>query len=233
MKKVLKIILGAFLLILALFGIIYSIYNKPLPIGRTGVEADTLAQKMLNAINNGAYQNTRYLEWSFANGGHDYKWDKKRGTVNILWKDYHVLLDTERTEKSIVHKNGLKLAGKSKDELIRKAVAYFNNDSFWLVAPFKIFDGHTQRSLIKMDDGTSGLLVTYLSGGSTPGDSYLWKLDPSGFPISFRMWVSIIPIGGLEATWDDWQLMESGVFLPSKHTLGPMTFDMGEIRGYL
>ena len=75
-------------------------------------------------------------------------------------------------------------------------------------------------------------MVTYTRGGSTPGDSYLWKLQPNGFPESFKMWVQIIPIGGLEATWDDWQLVESGAFLPKSHQLGPLTIDMGAVKGY-
>jgi hypothetical protein len=83
-----------------------------------------------------------------------------------------------------------------------------------------------------LKDGTQALLVTYTSGGDTPGDSYLWKLQPNGFPISFKMWVSIIPIGGIEASWDEWQVTESGAFLPARHSIGPITLDMGDVRGY-
>ena len=127
--------------------------------------------------------------------------------------------------------------GKSlpKDEgkaIVEKALAYFNNDSFWLVAPSKVFDAGTTRSIVVLEDGTEGLLITYNSGGTTPGDSYLWKLNPNGFPNSYKMWVKIIPIGGLEATWDDWMVVESGAFLPKSHTLGPVTLSMGDVKGY-
>ena len=86
--------------------------------------------------------------------------------------------------------------------LIEKAVKYFNNDSFWLLAPYKIFDKGTKRSLVTLDDGHEGLLVTYTTGGTTPGDSYLWHLDSTGKPVSFQMWVSSLPIDGLEAILD-------------------------------
>ena len=33
-------------------------------------------------------------------------------------------------------------------ELIKTAEKYFNNDSFWLVAPYKIFDSGTERRKI-------------------------------------------------------------------------------------
>jgi hypothetical protein len=60
----------------------------------------------------------------------------------------------------------------------------------------------------------------------------LWKLQPNGFPISYQMWVKIIPIGGLEATWDEWKVMENGLYLPSSHNIGPVPLDMGEVRAY-
>lgn len=81
-----------------------------------------------------------------------------------------------------------------------------------------------------MDDGSDALLITYTTGGSTPGDSYLWLLNDDGFPNAFKMWVDIIPIGGINATWDDWLVTESGVFLPKSHKVGPMTLNMGDVE---
>ena len=71
-----------------------------------------------------------------------------------------------------------------------------------------------------------------MEGGTTPGDSYLWLVDDKGFPKAYQMWVDIIPIGGLEASWDDWMTTKSGALLPKTHRLGPMTIDMGSVRGY-
>ena len=231
-KKLLKVLGGLIILGLITFGILYAIYNKPLPEGKTGPEADVLAQKMLKAINYEAYQDTRFLEWSFAGGTHNYKWDKVRGRVEVKWDDYTVDLNLYDISKSLVTKEKSTLTAKESRDIWHTAWDYFNNDSFWLVAPFKVFDAGTERGIVKLDDGSDGLLVTYSSGGSTPGDHYLWKLNSSGFPESFRMWVQIIPIGGIKATWDDWQVMESGTFLSTSHQLGPMTLDMGKVKAY-
>lgn len=231
-KRALKIILILLGLFVILAGILYIHYNEPLPIGTKQAEADILAEKMLLAIRNSDYERTRFLEWSFAGGNHKYKWDKENGKVDVKWSDYVVNLNLNNTNKSIVFDKGTRIIGSAKLKLINKALDYFNNDSFWLVAPFKVFDQGTTRSLVPLGNGSEGLLVTYTSGGTTPGDSYLWKLQENGFPMSFTMWVKIIPIGGIEATWDDWKVMENGVFLPASHQLGPITLSMGEVRAY-
>ena len=232
-KKFIKILLVLLLLIVVASIAIYLIYNEPLPTGKSGPQADALAQKMLKSINAEAFGNTRYLNWTFRDGKHTYIWDKTLGKVKVSWDDITVNLMLKNPKKSYVFKKKtLVKDDKQRGKAIEKAIKLFNNDSFWLVAPFKVFDEGVERSLVKLDDGTNGLLVTYTSGGSTPGDSYLWKLQPNGFPKSFKMWVQIIPIGGLEATWDDWQLVDSGAFLPKTHLLGPIKLDMGNVRGF-
>lgn len=231
-RRIGRVLLGFLLLLALIGGLLYLIFNKRLPEGQSIEQADPLAHKMLKAVNYEAYKNTRYFEWSFADGAHQYKWDKENGKVTVQWDDYTVDLNLNDIASSTgSYKNEILTAKESRDLAIT-ALDYFNNDSFWLVAPFKIFDRGTSRSIVKLEDGSDGLLVTYASGGATPGDSYLWKLQPNGFPESYQMWVDIIPIGGVEATWEDWQIMDSGVFLPTSHKLGPMTLFMGEVKAY-
>jgi len=231
-RKITRLILILLLLLTVAAISIYAIYNETLPNGRIGPEADALANKMLKAVNYELYNETRYLEWTFRAGKHKYLWDKAMGNVNVSWDRYEVNLNLKNPTLSTVFQNGNKLKGKKKEDGINKAIGLFNNDSFWLVAPFKVFDQGTHRSLVTLKDGSQGLMVTYASGGTTPGDSYLWKLQPNGFPESFKMWVKILPIGGIEATWDEWQIIESGAFLPKAHMIGLIKLDMGEVRGY-
>ncbi|MBM1107241.1 hypothetical protein JQC67_13890 [Aurantibacter crassamenti] len=231
-KKLLKIASVLLGLIFIGFLAVYLIYNQPLPQSEQGVHADVLAEKMLTAINYDLYQQTRFLEWSFAGGKHNYKWDKENGEVLVKWEDIEVILNLNKTSKSTATKNGKPLNNEQSVETVDTALDYFNNDSYWLVAPFKIFDKGTTRSIVKLEDGSDGLLITYSTGGSTPGDSYLWKLNANGFPESYKMWVKIIPIGGLEATWNDWKKMENGLLLPVRHKIDKMTLDMGEVKAY-
>ena len=46
------------------------------------------------------------------------------------------------------------------------------------------------------------------------------------------MWVKIIPIGGVEASWDSWLIAETGAFLPKTHDLGQLDVDMGQVKGF-
>ena len=232
MKKFLKII--GFILGLGIVFLLISIWvvSEPLPKGRPGPDADALAEKMLKALNYEAYQKTRYLEWSFQNGKNHFVWDKELGKVKVSWNDNNVHLNLVAPSKSKALVDNMEVEGKEKEKLIQTATDYFNNDSFWLVAPFKVFDKGTTRSIVPQEDGSEALLITYKSGGTTPGDSYLWLLDPNGFPNSYKMWAKIIPIGGLQASWDDWMTVQSGAFLPKSHELGPITLGMGNVKGY-
>jgi len=232
LKRILKIIVVVMGVLLIASLVLYVVYDQPVPEGKNPAEADLLAQKMLAAIHNEAYEQTTLIEWSFPNGSHRYKWDKANGKVKVTWKDYEVDLNLKQPNKSSVFELQKVVTGKKKEQLIETAITYFNNDSFWLVAPFKVFDQGTERSIVELEDGSKGLLVTYTSGGTTPGDSYVWKLQPNGFPISFQIWASIIPIGGLEATWDDWKVMETNVWLPQSHKIGPFTVTIGGVRAY-
>lgn len=229
MKKFFKIFGIIIVLIIGFLAIYYFINNEALPKGKKGKDADALAIKMFNAINHEAYENTEILKWSFRNK-HFYTWHKQENIVHISWDEFKVTLNTKDVEKSELYIDG-KLS--KNQELIQKAQDFFNNDSFWLVAPFKIFDAGTKRSIVK-HEGKDALMITYTSGGSTPGDSYLWILDDNYFPTAYKMWTSIIPIGGVSGSWSDWKKTEAGIKLPTKHTLSlfGMQISMGDVKAY-
>ena len=234
LKKILKIGFIVLSILTMIIVVLFAIFNEPLPeiIKNSGTEADKMAMEMQSALHYNDFKNTQFVEWSFQNGNNVYFWNKQRQVVTVKWDDIVVDLNLKRPKQSKATKDNFEVKGTKKDNLIVKASKNFNNDSFWLVAPFKLFDSGTERKLVQLEDGSKGLLVTYNSGGNTPGDSYLWKVDKTGFPKSYQMWVSIIPIGGLEATWEGWQKMESGAYLPTAHKIGPITLSMGDVKAY-
>ena len=227
MKKFFKILGSIFFVLIATGAIFYLFKNEPLPKGEQGKEADALATKMLNALNYEAYENTEKIAWNFRND-HFYKWNKQENIVAISWANYKVILHTNNPKKTEVFIDDKKVEN---TEIIKKATDFYNNDSFWLVAPYKVFDTGTERRIVKYE-GKDALLITYTSGGSTPGDSYLWILNENHLPTSFKMWTNIIPIGGLSATWSDWKNTESGIKLPTKHRLSlfGLEISMGNVE---
>lgn len=222
MKKKIKIFgitMGVLLLLISIFLVVN---NEPLPEGIQGKEADRLARNMMKALNKRAFDNTEVLEWTFR-GKHQYKWRKQEGIVEVSWSNAKVILNLNDLSKSM---------GEN-PKMIKKAFDYFNNDSFWLVAPYKVFDEGTERRIVKHEN-KDALLITYTSGGSTPGDSYLWILDSTYVPTSFKMWTQLIPIGGISATWDQLKNSQSGIKLPIKHRIPliGLNIDMGEAKAY-
>ena len=206
--KILKWIGITIVGLIVLAFIALKIASKPLPTGEKGAAADALADKMLLAINNAAWDTTNVVQWTFFRGEHHYLWDKNRHLVQVKWGENEVLLNPDEIDGK-AYKNGAELTGDAANKSIQKAWSFFCNDSFWLNAPAKVYDPGVERSAVQMEDGGDALLVQYTSGGVTPGDAYLWILDENGLPKAWRMWVGVLPLKGIENTWEDWQTLAS------------------------
>ncbi|MEQ8926621.1 MAG: hypothetical protein RLO81_12450 [Fulvivirga sp.] len=196
--RILKITIGLLLIIAFTIALSIFLLSEELPKGTQGPRAEELADKMLEALNKPAWDSIKVVSWSYPRG-HDYVWDKENKSVAVKWDDYLVVINTD-TEKGEVFEAGKKV---NDDDLFNTGLKYFYNDSFWLIAPFKVKDPGTIRSIVNYD-GSDALLVQYTSGGVTPGDSYLWILDKEHKPKAWKFWTSLVPIGGMEFTWENW-----------------------------
>ncbi|MEM0939574.1 MAG: hypothetical protein AAF600_05450 [Bacteroidota bacterium] len=196
-KKILKFF-GWLLLIVIVVGFLaYLIINEPRPTGTQGDRAEMLADEMLNSLNKKAYDSIEYIEFTFL-GLHSFQWNKKANNVTVRWDDNEVYLDLNQKPEDYTMQEF-------------KAYKYFVNDSFWLVAPFKVRDQGVVRSFVNLKEGR-GLLVTYTIGGVTPGDTYLWIVDDMGFPTAWKLWTSNVPVGGLKFTWGNWIRLQDAFF---------------------
>lgn len=182
--------LGIGLVTLLIIGILtYLFIDESVPNGIQGQEAEELADEMLRALNKPGFDTLSIIKFTYP-GGHSYDWNKAENTVQVKWKENDVFLNLNEPVDEF-------------STLQYEAYEYFLNDSFWLIAPFKVRDDGVMRSTVKVDEGR-GLLVTYTSGGVTPGDSYLWIIDENGFPKAWKLWTSNVPIGGLKIGWGGW-----------------------------
>lgn len=192
-----------------------KIISKDLPEGTGGNEADALAQDMLNALNVSAWEQIRYLRWTFFGGSHHYHWDKQENIAIIEWKKNKVVMDLDQVD-GLAMKDGVLVEGEDKKKLIDKAWSFWCNDSFWFCAPFKVFDPGVKRYVVE-EEGKKGLKVSYESGGVTPGDSYIYWLGANNIPESWQMWTQVLPVQGVSNTWEDWIELPGGAMISSAH----------------
>ena len=114
---------GIILLLLAVCSVTcMKVMSEALPSGTKGTEAESLAQDMLNALNKDAWDNTRYLKWSFFGGGHHYHWDKEENIAIIEWKKNKVIMDLDQVD-GLAMSDGSVVEADKKKKLIDKAWA--------------------------------------------------------------------------------------------------------------
>ena len=212
-----KILIGALIFVVILMGAILIVQytlSDEMPEGIKGPKAEELTDIMFEAIGKSAWDSTAFAMWSFR-GEHHYLWNKKEHFVRVKWDEFTVYLHPSTKEgRAFVFES--ELSGEDRDDKIQTAWNYFNNDSFWLIAPLKARDPGTTREYVESERGPA-LKVSNSSGGTTPGDTYLWHLSDTGLPESWQMWVQIIPIGGMEFTWENWVATRTGVLIALDH----------------
>jgi len=228
MKLLGKILLGLIVTLALVVGAAFLYFNESEPKGTNSKEADVVAEKMMAAVDKAAWDTTGVIQWTFK-GMHTFLWDKKRHLVKVTWDENEVLLNPNEISGK-AFQNGRVLNEAEGDKLVKEAWKHFCNDGFWLNAVVKAFDPGTSRSLVDLPDGKKGLKVSYASGGVTPGDSYLWILDENYRPTSYKMWVNIIPVGGLEFTWDKWEKLSTGAMISTFHDGGILKLDISNLK---
>jgi len=200
-KKAVRFLIYGILALAFIAWVAYLYIDESKPNGTKGVDAEQLADEVLKALNKEAFDSLSVIEFTFRGVNH-YKWNKEEEKVKVSWEENSITLDLSKGTHDY-------------DELQNQAYSKFINDAFWLTAPFKIRDKGVIRSTVKSDEGR-GILVEYTSGGLTPGDTYLWIIDENGFPKSWKIWTSNVPIGGLEFSWENWQELD-GVWFSTDH----------------
>lgn len=224
--KIVKWLIAIVIALVAAVAVFLVTVHEPRPEGATaGEAADALAREVQRAVALDAWESTGAVRFDFA-GRQTHLWDRERGFARVAWDDTVVVLDTH-------DQTGIaRVGGEVVDDpaLIETAWAHFINDTYWLYPFGGFFDDGVTRSIVELDGDTRGLLIAYSSGGVTPGDAYLWHIGPDGRPVAWQMWVEIIPVGGLKASWDGWQDLSTGVPVSTKHEIGPISMTLSDVE---
>jgi hypothetical protein len=216
MRRVLRV-LGVILVVLVVAFVVLVLALRHAPTPTTpGPEAEALAHEMVRAVDGDAWSRTGAVRWNVQ--GRQHLWDRQRSLARVEWRGNRVLLDVN-SQKGRAWRNGAEVAdGPDKDKLLHTAYSLWINDSFWLNPVVKVFDDGTSRSRGTVD-GKRAVLVSYASGGLTPGDKYLWILDDQARPVAWRIWVKIIPVGGPQFTWEGWTKLPTGAWVATSHKI--------------
>lgn len=229
MKKLLTwaaVVLGGLIILTIVVG---AVAHEPRPDrGETGPVAEAVADRMERAVDAEAWSRTGAIGFRFF--GNSHLWDKERGLSRVRWDDTEVLQHLDR-RAGIAIVEGEVVHGARRDALIESAYQRFCNDTFWLSAHFKARDDGVTRSVVPLEGDREGLFVEYASGGSTPGDAYLWVVGDDGLPREWQMWVSVLPIGGIRATWEDWITLPTGARIATMRRIGPFDLPIEDVEG--
>lgn len=201
-----------------------------LPSGVAGPPADALAREVQQAVGLEGWKRTGAVSWNFG-GRNQHLWDRERDLIRVRWGDMEVLRYLWE-DRGIVYEDGQEVTDpEDKQEAMDAAYAAWVNDAFWLYPFEKFFDAGVTRQVISTDAGKEALLITFNEGGLTPGDSYLWLLEEGGRPYAWKMWVSIIPIKGAQASWQGWQTLPTGALIATVHDTAVFTLKLTEVAG--
>ena len=247
-----RILVAIGILFVVLFGAGWALVaalSKPLPRGETGARADELARSIERAIDKDAWERTGAVRWIFR-GQNRHLWDRQRSLDRVIWDDVYVLCDLSK-QTGVAFQHRKRVTGAAEQKLVAKAYASWINDAFWLNPLTKLFDSGVTRSVIEpapgQNPGAPALLISYGGGGLTPGDSYLWLLPDRSAggegavatgsallrPRAWRMWVSIIPIKGVESSWDGWMQLATGAWVATHHQVPgtSLKLELTEVAG--
>jgi hypothetical protein len=204
--------------------------DRPRPIGVPSADAEALVDRVEHAVGAEAWARTGAVGWTFSVTGTRHLWDREREWARVRWDDREAQIDLGAPTRGVAFVGERRLEGDEARETIRAGWDRWVNDAFWLAAPFKLRDPGTTRAVVELE-GRSMLLVSYASGGATPGDAYGWTIAEDGTPSAWRMWVSVLPIGGLEARWEGWETLPTGARIATRRALGPLAIEMRDLRG--
>lgn len=149
---------------------------------------DEVAKAVMKRLGNDAYDLLQHLTFDFVvveKGAtvrtRTHHWDKARGVDRVVahrdGQDIDAVVNLS-DQSGDVWVNGKPVTdAATKNDLLAKAYAWWINDSYWLVSPYKLLDPGVKRAVI---DGN--LRTTFDGVGLTPGDAYIYHLDAEGLP---------------------------------------------------
>ena len=187
--------------------------------------ADTVAMRIYEAAGGPAAMAAMpYLRFDFGverDGDHQvaarHLWNRQTGDYRVEWTSgpdsAYVALFNVNTQEGDVYLNGDSLATGERQAQMENAYRRYINDSYWLLAPVKLFDPGVTRTYAADSSGAEQEVIELTFGdvGLTPGDRYWIYADPETGAMT--KWAFVLQ-GNPEAEprvfqWTDVQTLET------------------------
>jgi hypothetical protein len=181
------------LLLAATMGLITACDRSPrstvaTPMITTG--ADSVAFRLTEALGGPeAWASLPYLRFDFARSAEGERttiashfWSRHDGRYRVEWSndqgDYVALFNVN-TREGEVFLNGEPVEAEQHEALLNRAYGRYINDTYWMLAPSKVFDEGVTRTLMPdSSDGTNDVIrLSFQEVGLTPGDQYWLYVD--------------------------------------------------------
>ena len=212
-----------------------------IPFSASGQERDAKADKvgkeLIEALGGqSAWEKAREFRFDFVvenegkvAGRRSHTWDRYTGDYRLTGTDpsgapYAVYFNVN-TKQGKAYLNGKALEGEEADKLIKSSYARFINDTYWLLAPWKIFDPGVKLAYDGEkpcpDGGTCDVLkLSFDNVGLTPKDVYwLWVTRDGRKMVQWQYVLKGADEPPTIVQWKNWQKM-GGVMLSMER---PMT----------
>jgi hypothetical protein len=198
-------------------------------------QADRVARDLIAALGGEtAWEKARQLRFDFVveregkrAAEFRHLWDRYTGDYRLLGTDktgapYAVYFNVNTREGS-AYVNGRPVDGEEKKRLLEIAYGRFINDSYWLLAPWKVFDPGVRREYDGEKAGPDGelcdvLRLTFDNVGLTPKDVYwLWVTRDGRRMVQWQYLLGGAQEEPTTAFWKDWRTF-GGVALSLEKT---------------
>ena len=204
-------------------------------------KADSVAVRLLEAHGADAFASAPYLRFNFGvetPQGQQvvarHLWNRSTGEYRVEWEsgpdsNYVALVNVRDVEdqrpEGTIYLNGTELTGEAAEAAREQAYGRFINDTYWLLAPLKVYDSGVNRHYAA-DSSTAEhevLRLTFGDVGLTPGDTY-WFSVPAETGRLDRWSMHLQGMGEEAAprsyTWTDYVTLEApdgDVTLATRH----------------
>src|SRR5215472_7236254 len=204
-------------------------------------KADAIGKEFISALGGeGAWDKARQLKFDFivdregkTVARFSHVWDRYTGDYRVSGTDKagapFVVLFNVNTKQGKAFVNGVAVEGEEKEKLLKTGYGRFINDTYWLLAPWKIFDPGVTLTYDGEKpcpgSGTCDVLkLSFDSVGLTPKDIYsLWSAKDGRQMVQWQYVLKGAQDEPTTALWKNWQKMGGMSLSTEKEIVGKNT----------